>query len=520
MSEIRTDVLISGAGPNGLLLATELALAGVRPIVLETLPGPATEPKANGLVGQVVRVLDMRALYPDRPTPLPFYIFSGLRMDFTTLTDNPMHAWMIPQRELTTLLAERARELDIEVRWQHTLTDFTQDDDGVVATVTGPLGEHRVAARFLVGADGGKSLVRKRSGIGFPGFTAADRITRVGHVEIPGFVRLDTGGYELPGYGPISWGHHWTERGMFIIAEFQPGRTLVATTEYGVDPGGDQDPMTLDELGASVNHVLGIDLPIRPPSWDGPRLLRRMVGQNTRTAERYRDRRVFLVGDAAHVHSAMGGPGLNLGMQDAINLGWKLAAHVRGVAPEGLLDTYETERRPLAERVMTSSMAQSALMAPGPEVGGLRQLFDELLGIPAVLEHIARLMGGADVRYDTGCDHPLAGRLVPDFTVETDAGPRRIAELLRSGRPLLLVVDGRADGETDGWADRVDRLVATASDAPAAALLIRPDGYVAWATGDSDDDGLRDALTRWFGPAQLTTIAAPLPALRTGSGRL
>ncbi|MBF6331360.1 FAD-dependent monooxygenase [Nocardia transvalensis] len=502
MSETRTDVVISGAGPNGLLLAIELTLAGARPVVLEASPAPSTTPKANGMVGQIVRSLDMRGLYPgEPPRPLPAYIFSGLHMDFTVLAHNPMYAWLIPQPELTRLLAARAQELGIEVRWGHALTDFAQDADAVTATVTGPTGDYRLAARFLVGADGGKSLVRKRSGIGFPGFTAADRISRIGAAEVPDLVRTDDGGYELPGYGRISWGHNWTGRGMFVLAEFQPGRPHVATMEYGVDAIDDSVEMTWDELCDSVTRVLGVELALRRPTWPGPHRMLRYVGQNTRVADRYRDGRVLLVGDAAHVHSAIGGPGLNLGMQDALNLGWKLAAHVQGWAPPNLLDTYESERRPAAERVMMHSMAQSALMAPGPEVGALRQVFGELLHLPAAVDHVAHLLAGADIRYDTGCDHPLAGHLVPDFTIHTPDGPTRIAELLRPARPLLLDLTGHLTTPAPAWSDRVDTMIAPTPDAPAAALLIRPDGYVAWATTEPTTEGLLEALTRWFGSA-------------------
>ncbi|MFF0488276.1 FAD-dependent monooxygenase [Nocardia sp. NPDC004068] len=508
MSETRTDALISGAGPNGLLLAAELALAGVRPIVLETGPGPGTQPKANGIVGQVPRLLDLRGLYPGVPQPLPFYIFSGLPMDFGNLADNPMYAWPIPQPELTALLAEHARKLGADIRWQHTLTEFAQDAEEVTATVSGPYGQQRFTARYLVGADGGKSLVRKRSGIDFPGFTAPDRVSRVAHAEVPGLVRTESG-YLLPGYGPLAWGHNWTERGMVIIAELQPGRTMVGTVEDGQGPLDEDAPLTLDEMSESLRRVVGVDVPLAEPSWPGPHQRRRSVGQNTRTAERYRDGRVFLVGDAAHVHSAMGGPGLNLGMQDVMNLAWKLAARVRGDVSDEILDTYDSERRPLAERVMLSSTAQSALMAPNPEVGGLRQLFGELLRIPAVVDHLAHLMSGADVRYDTGCDHPLAGLLVPDFTVTTPDGPDRIATLLRSGRPLLLTRDPHLADEIIGWSDRVD--TRTAAEAPAAALLIRPDGYIAWATDDSSTAGLPEALTRWFGPAR--SLSAPRPGV-------
>ncbi|HTM83585.1 MAG TPA: FAD-dependent monooxygenase, partial [Mycobacterium sp.] len=236
----------------------------------------------------------------------------------------------------------------------------------------------------------------------------------------------------------------------------------------------------------------------------GPHALRRINGQNTRQADRYRAGNVFLVGDAAHVHSAMGGPGLNLGMQDAMNLGWKLAAAVRGWAPPGLLDTYHAERYPAGQRVMMHSMAQAALMAAGPEVAALRTLFGELLSTSDGASHIANLLAGADVRYDVGDGHPLSGRLVPDLMLDDG---RRVAELLRNGRGLLLDLSGgNYAGAVPGWEDRVDILigtvVATAPNRPAQAVLIRPDGYVAWAAdglGEGDADRLAAALRRWFG---------------------
>ncbi|MEV4127805.1 FAD-dependent monooxygenase [Nocardia sp. NPDC049707] len=511
MPENSFDVVISGAGPNGLMLACELALAGVRPIMLEKLREPSAEPKANGLVGQVIRLLDMRGLYhefggaPGAPQPLPGFIFSGLPVSFKGLAANPMYALSLPQPKLVRLLEKRAGELGIEIRWGHELTELVQQDGAVTVTVTGPDGVYDLTTRYLVGADGGKSVVRKRTGIDFPGTTSTSELVRMAHVSLPTELRTEDGGISIPGRGRLSFGHNRVERGMFIFAELDPGRPLVATMEFDGDPVPADTPMTLDELRASLRRVLGVDLPIAPPPGPGPHALRRIEGQNTRLAERYRDGNVFLLGDAAHVHSAMGGPGLNLGLQDAANLGWKLAAQINGWAPAELLDTYHSERYPVGERVMMQSLSQHALMAPGDDVTALRQLFGELLAVPENAEHIAHLMAGSDIRYDTGDPHPLSGRMVPDLTLETAEGRVRIADLLHSARPLLVQLTDNADFAdiASGWADRVDTVIATSPDAPADALLIRPDGYVAWASETGDDaDRLRDALSRWFGAAR------------------
>ncbi|MCC3313937.1 FAD-dependent monooxygenase [Nocardia africana] len=532
MSENTCDVLISGAGPNGLMLACELALSGVTASVLEKLPAPSTEPKANGLVGQVVRLLDMRGLYrpaagddaPAIPPPLPGYSFSGLPLDLAEFADNPMYALPIPQPRLVALLAARAQELGVAVRWRHSLRDLETHRDHVVATVDGPGGAYHIQARYLVAADGGKSAVRKLVGIDFPGCTVVDRVTRFGHATIPDGLRTPDGGIDIPGAGRFHFGHNRVDKGMFIFAELTPGRPMIGVSEYGTDhlPAEDE-PVTFAELRASIERVLGADVPIEPPTGAGPHALRRTVGQNTRLAQRYREGRVLLLGDSAHVHSAMGGPGLNLGLQDAINLGWKLAAEVNGWAPAGLLDTYESERYPAAERVMMHSLAQSALIAPGPEVTGLRDLFAELVRIPAVADHLAHLLAGADIRYDVGDDHHLSGRLVPDYTVTTDGTRVRVADLLYTARPLLIDSTGVAAVAAADWSARVEivsgaltltereRPVGTAAEpgtaSPPTAILLRPDGYVAWAGDDASADGLHSALTRWFGSAPVPVHA-------------
>ncbi|MFI7003094.1 FAD-dependent monooxygenase [Nocardia sp. NPDC050175] len=510
MPENSVDVVISGAGPNGLMLAGELALAGVHAIVLDELPAPSTQPKANGLIGQVIRLLDMRGLYhefggaPGAPQPLPAYFFSGLPLSFAELADNPMTLLGIPQPKLVRLLEKWTAGLGVDIRWGHRLSALTQHDDGVDITVTGPDGDYRLGARYLIGADGGKSFVRKQVGIDFPGYTATDGIARMGHVWLPDELRTSDGGLEIPGFRRLPFGHNRLERGGFVFAELDPGRPLIASMEFGGEPVPEGTPMTFEELRESVRRVLGVDLPMEPPRGPGPHALRRIDNQNTRQADRYREGNVFLVGDAAHVHSGMGGPGLNLGLQDAANLGWKLAASINGWAPADLLDTYHTERHPIGVRVMMSSLAQTALFAPGPEVTAMRTLLGELLQQPENTAYIARLMSGSDTRYETDDPHPLAGRMVPDLTLETADGTQRVAELLRKARPVLLTLtdDPAITGATDGWRDRVDIVPATSPDAPATALLIRPDGYVAWASDgldQSDSNRLHTALTHWFG---------------------
>jgi 2-polyprenyl-6-methoxyphenol hydroxylase-like FAD-dependent oxidoreductase len=509
------DVVIAGAGPNGMLLACELALAGVRPVVLERLPERSDMPKANGLIGQVAKFLDQRGLYQRFtsaevvPQPAPLFMFAALPLKLSILDDNPMYGIMIPQRRLEALLEERTAELGVPIHRGHELVSFTQDEDGVRIRVATASGEYEITAAYLVGCDGGRSQVRKHAGIRFPGKTSTNVVSRTGHVSLPEeLLHHDTAELEIPGLGRIPAGHNRTERGVFVCAVLEPGRPLVGTVEWGGAEPGEDEPMTIDELRASASQVLGAQVPLGPPTSTPPNLLRRLTGQNTRLAEQYRSGRVFLAGDAAHTHSAVGGPGLNLGMQDVANLGWKLAATVRGWAPEGLLDSYATERRPVAERVVMHTMAQTALLSPGAEVTALRQLFGELLAKQDNVQHIADLMSGSDIRYPADAAHPLAGRFAPDVEVATEGGTRRLAELMREARPVLLDLgDGEHAEAARGWRDRITVHTGQSSEPPAGALLIRPDGHVAWACqpGDSDHDGLRAALHTWFGiPARDT----------------
>jgi 2-polyprenyl-6-methoxyphenol hydroxylase-like FAD-dependent oxidoreductase len=497
------DVVIAGAGPNGLMLACELRLAGVRPILLERLPEASAEPRANGLVGQVVRMLDRRGLYerlsgrPGPPEPQPGYMFGAFPLPLASLERNPVYMLPVPQRRIEEVLQERALERGAEIRRGHELIGFSQDAGSVTVELSGPDGPYRLQTRYLVGADGGRSLTRKLAGIDFPGVTNDNMVSRTANALVPPeYVDPATGALSIPGYGVIpGLMHHRTERGLFVYGQL-PGRPpVVSTGEWDVPAEG---PMTLGELQDSVDRVLGVHLPLTLPEGDGPYLLRRIVGGNSRLADRFREGRVLLVGDAAHVHSAIGGPGLNLGLQDAVNLGWKLAAELQGWAPEGLLDSYESERRPVGQRVVMQTQAQSALIAPGNDVTRLRELFGELLTEPRNVQRIADLITGADIRYHDG-PHPLIGCWAPDLLV----GDTRLAELMRSGRPLLL--DLTADGAFAATVS-TDRIEVVAGQGELLiALLIRPDGYVAWAAehdGVPEQDGLRTALARWFGVPQ------------------
>ncbi|MCI2417203.1 FAD-dependent monooxygenase [Saccharopolyspora sp. K220] len=506
-------VVIAGAGPNGLMLAGELALAGVRPLVLESRVEPNEEPKANAVMGQAVRLLDHRGLHhrlggdSQRPSPVPRFLFGALPLDLRDLADNPLHGLAVAQPELERVLARWAGELGVEICRGTEVTGFAQDADSVTVHLHGSDGPRTVRTRYLVGCDGGHSTVRRHAGIAFVGAAGENTCWRAARVIIDAAVlRMDTAEVDL-GHKRLPL-YAWTRTatGTYAIMPTGGGVVHVSTIEWDQAPPGDDVPMTVEELRASLRRVVGVDLTMRLPA-DEPPLLRRRNGGNTRVAEHYQLGRVLLVGDAAHVHSAMGAPGLNVGLQDAANLGWKLAAQLHGWAPPELLATYQAERRPAAERVAAHTQAQTALLAPGQQITALRGVVAELFGDAAARRRIAALLAGIDLRYPTGPDaHPLTGYFAPELTVTTTAGVRRLAELARTGRPLLLdFTAGELSTMAGPWGDRVDAVLARHPDPPAAGLLMRPDGYLAWAGGD----GLTDALAAWFGP----------PAVTPGGGR-
>ena len=512
-----TDVVIVGGGPNGLMLACELALAGIRPVVLESLPTPSEEPKANGLLGQVVKMIDRRGLYerlsgvPGPPQPnSAYFMFAAMGLNLSLLQDSPIYGLPAPQQRIVQVLQDRAIELGVEIRRGHEVVGLSQDDQAATVDVAGTDGAYRLRVPYVVGADGARSITRKLSGIGFPGVSYDRRTTRTAHATVPAaWVDPTTGALDVPGYGPVlPFLPHRTEHGGFSYAPFPGHPPLVSTTEW--DQPETETPISLDELGASIRRVLGADLPLSPPAGEGPHVLRRLTGGNTRVAEHFRDHRVFLVGDAAHVYAAGGGPGLNLGLQDAVNLGWKLAAAIHGNAGPELLDSYEAERRQAAHRMVVNAQAQSALTAPGSDVTALRELFTELLGHPNTIQHLADLTAGTDVRYAMGGPdtHPLVGRFAPDMELHTPTGTVRLAELTTAARPLLLDLteDASAAQALAHCHDQMDVVTAQPQHpAPAAtALLLRPDCYVAWATAaphphPADLAAHRMATQRWFG---------------------
>lgn len=515
MAGVDVDVVVVGAGPVGLMLAGELRLAGVTPLVLERLPERNAVPRANGLVGQVVRFLDHRGLYTRLsgdsrpPQPIPGYMFGGLALPLAGVADNPMTILPLAQWDLERGLGEWVAESGVEVRRGVEVTGFTQDDDAVTVDFAGPDGPGAVRAAFVVGCDGGHSVVRKHAGIEFLGTTSGDAtVSHTAHVVLGDGVINRAGQLDLPGLAPLApFTFHRTEHGVFVFAQLHGPVPMVTAIEWDTPPVAEDAPVTIEDVRAAVRRVLGVDVPMSLPTTEGRFVLRRVSGRNTRQADRYRVGRVLVAGDAAHVHSAVGGPGLNLGLLDVANLGWKLAATVRGWAPEGLLDTYHTERHPVGERVVMHTQAQSALLAPGEQVTALRSLFTDLLAVPDNARRIADMLTGADTRYPCAGEgtHPLAGKWVRDFELTVAGRSTRLAELARTGRALLLdfAGDPALAGIAAGWRDRVDLIIAHAANPPAAALLIRPDGFAAWVADADPAASLPGALRTWFGePSQ------------------
>jgi 2-polyprenyl-6-methoxyphenol hydroxylase-like FAD-dependent oxidoreductase len=506
------DVIVVGGGPVGIFAACELKLAGSNPVVLERLPEINQEDKAHGLTGQVVRLLDHRGLFErcagaPVPAPAPSFFFGALPLPLHVLGErNPMYLLHINQRDLEGVLNRHAAELGVEIRRGVEMHSFVQHADHVsveiVDTESGAGGT--LSARYLIGSDGARSTVRKLTGIGFPGNTDHHVVDRTVLIAPTDQLRpAGPGRVHVAGLGEIAENFHRTETGVATIALRDPAHPLVYTAEWEDEPErsfpGEGAPMTLGEMEDSLERVLGVRLTLDPPTEGEPTLLRRLSGRNTRVAERYRDGRVFLLGDAAHVHSAAGGPGLNLALQDAANLAWKLSAELHGWAPAGLLDTYESERHPLGQRVFMQTQAQTALMSPGSDVNALRDLFAEFLTDTSTVQRVADLLAGADVRYDMGAadsDGPT-GWFAPSAPIElADGTVRRVPELLRTARPVLIDATGELRHAAEAWNDRVD-YVALAGKPESTSMLIRPDGFVAWS---QDDPGtLGDALRGWFG---------------------
>ncbi len=471
------DVIVAGGGPTGVMLASELRLHGVHVLVLEKEAEPTKQVRSLGLHVRSIEIMDQRGLlerflahgqrYPggghfaaiDKPWPE--------RLD----TAHP-YILGIPQPTTDRLLTERATELGAEIRRGHELMGLSQDDEGVSVELAD--GSH-LRSRYLVGCDGGRSTVRKLLGVGFPG-EAARTAWLLGEMELTtppetlaavvAEVRKTHKGF---GVGPSGGG-------LF--------RVVVPAEKVAEDRSV---PPTLDEFKRQLQAYAGTDFGVHAPRW-----LSRF-GDATRQADRYRVGRVFLAGDAAHVHPPLGGQGLNLGIQDAFNLGWKLAAELGGWAPEGLLDSYHAERHPVAAEVLNNTRAQAELLSTEPGPQAVRRLLTELMDVGDVSRYLIEKITAIGIRYDFGEGHELLGRRLRDVGLKRG----RLYALMHGGRGLLLDQTGRLS--VAGWADRIDHVVDVSEELDVPAVLLRPDGHVAWVGDDQQD--LLSKLPTWFGAA-------------------
>ena len=490
-------VVIAGGGPTGLMLAGELALAGVDVSIVERRASQdLAGSRAGGLHARTIEVFDQRGIadrFLSEGKVAQVAGFASTRLDIGDFPTRHPYGLGLWQNHIERILAGWVDELAVPIYRERDVTGFTQDDTGVDVELSDG---RSLRAEYLVGCDGGRSVIRKAAGIEFPGWEATTS-SLIAEVEVAEEPEL---GIRHDAIGVDAFGREEYEirDGEVVFMDRGPLRVMV--TERHPAPAGDP---TLRDLSQALIAVYGTDYGIHSPTY-----ISRFT-DTTRQAEAYRDRRVLLAGDAAHVHSPVGGQGLNIGVQDAVNLGWKLAQVVNTTSPEGLLDTYHAERHPVAARVLRTTMAQTVLLRSDDRIDALRETISELLVMDEPRKRLAGEMSGLDVHYDLGEGHPLLGRRMPDLDLIAANGPLRVFTLLHDARPVLLNLGESGVIGISPWADRVRVIDASyagtwelpvlgAVTAP-TAVLIRPDGYVAWV-GDRTQRGLPDALTTWFGP--------------------
>jgi 3-(3-hydroxy-phenyl)propionate hydroxylase len=479
-------VVIAGGGPTGLMLAGELALAGIDVVIVERRADHYVDgSRAGGLLPRTIEVLDQRGIaerFISAGQVHPAHGFALIPLDLSDFPTRHNYILALWQSQFEPILADWIAELGVPTLGSCEVVGFTQDDAGVEVETSGGTS---LRAQYLVGCDGGRSLVRKAAGIEFAGLDPSTSwmIAEVEMDEEPEFgLRRDSAGNHAIGRGP-------EDRVRLVITE----RTLQRA-----------GAPTMDELREALVAVYGTDFGLRRANW-----ISRFTDM-TRQAASYRRGRVLVAGDAAHVHPPHGGQGLNTGVQDAVNLGWKLAQVIDGRSPDTLLDTYHAERHPVGARVLHNTMAQVALASPDDRHQALREITAELLGMDEPRRRIASMLCGLDIHYDLGEGHPLLGRRIPDLDLQTAEGPVRVFTLLHEARPVLLNFGAPGGFDIAPWADRVRLVDARHAsvwelpvlgpvDAP-PAVLIRPDGHVAW-TGDLTDPELPGALTTWSGAA-------------------
>jgi 2-polyprenyl-6-methoxyphenol hydroxylase-like FAD-dependent oxidoreductase len=506
-------VVIAGAGPTGLMLAAELALAGVDVAIVERRPSQdLAGSRAGGLHSRTIEVLDQRGIadrFLSEGKVAQVAAFAGVSLDISDFPTRHNYGLGLWQNQIERILAGWVGELAVTIYRGREVTGLAQDDTGVDVELSDG-SAHSLRAEYLVGCDGGRSLVRKAAGIEFPGWDPTTS-SLIAEVEMVGKPEL---GVHRDAFGVHAFGkaEYEIRDGKVVYMDGGPVRVMV--TEEHVGPTTEP---TLRDLSEALIAVCGTDYGIHSPTW-----LSRFTDM-TRQAAAYRKGRVLLAGDAAHVHAPDGGQGLQTGVQDAVNLGWKLAQVVNRTSSESLLDTYHAERHPVAARVLRNTMASIALRRPDDRTTALRDTMSELLGMDEPRKRFAAMMSGLDIHYDMGHSdvdkgHPLLGRRMPDLDLVTANGPLRVFALLHDARPVLLNLgepggfDDAAKsptGDLTPWADRVQLIDARyvgSWELPAlgpvtapTAVLIRPDGYVAWV-GDLTQLGLADALTTWFGP--------------------